>query len=68
MSVKNLTNISSYQTSSNLLADFELLLQERIVELNRDVERAHNANVKKRLQELLYLNTYLYKFLFVGLH
>lgn len=68
MSVKNLTNLSSYQTSPNLLASFERLLQERILELRKEVDEAAHPRRKKSLQELLYLNTYLYKFLFVGLH
>ena len=61
-------NLTNYQASKNLLSEFETTLQHRVLELERKVKETTNVKDERSLKELLFLNTYLYKFLFVGLH
>jgi hypothetical protein len=54
-------------THNTLDAQFEIILQQRILELERKAAESTIPEQKKNYTELLYLNTYLYKTLYMRL-
>lgn len=68
MSVKNHPTIQTQVNLVEFTNEFESILQQRILELERIISSAPTSRMKDRCEALLHLNTYLYKSFLVGVH